>query len=551
MSKFVYAAFLLLALFSITQHGHAQKKPNIVVIFADDMGYMDAGFTGSKIFETPVIDGLAKKGMVFTHAYSGGANCAPSRAALMSGQYSPRHGVFAVGSMTRGPAEHRRLTAVENNTSLPGRIVTVAEALKAQGYATGLFGKWHLGYDNESHPTAQGFDVWEDPRHPNPNTKRDDPTDPKAIFTITNSAINFMKSNRDKPFFTFLSHHAVHVALEARPETINKFKSKNLDRVQTHYGAMIYDLDESVGLVTAFLEEAGLADNTLVIFTSDNGGAKFALQEPLRGNKGAFYEGGVRVPFIAYWPKKIKPSVQHTPIINLDLYSTFLALAGGQVRSDLDGESLLPILQGTAKATKRDKIFWHFPGYLHTPVTRGRDSIFRTRPVSVISKDDWKLLLYHEEWILDGGQSKIDENHAVELYNLREDEGERINLATTNKKKRDELLNDLLEWLKETKAPMPTVNQEYKEVKEETLSPTAIKRAQVVANRVELSSEQIPKVAKIYHHTIAAHAKVKESDMKPAEGRKATQAINAKRDKELRQVLTNEQWEKLLESRKK
>lgn len=447
--------FSILVLCFLTQYGYAQKKPNIVLILADDMGYMDAGYTGSKIFETPVIDGLAEKGMVFTHAYSGGANCAPSRAALISGQYSPRHGVFAVGSMTRGPAEHRRLTAVENRTSLSGQIVTIAEALKAQGYATGLFGKWHLGYDNESHPTAQGFDVWVDPRHPNPNKRRDEPTDPKAIFSITDLAVDFMKSNRDKPFFTFLSHHAIHTDLEARPETINKFKKKNLDKAQTLYGALIYDLDESIGLVKAFLEESGLAENTLIIFASDNGAVNISPQEPLRGNKGAFYEGGVRVPFIAYWPKKIKPSVQHTPIINLDLYPTFLTLAGGQVRPDLDGENLLPILQDKQKTTKRDKIFWHFPGYLHNPVIRGRDSIFRTRPVSIIRKGDWKLFLYHEEWILDGGQRKIDENNAVELYNLKNDEGERINLATSNKEKRDELLKDLLAWLKGTKAPMP------------------------------------------------------------------------------------------------
>lgn len=433
----------------------AQQKPNIILIFADDLGYKDVGFTGSKIFETPNIDLLSKKGMVFTNAYAGAGNCAPSRACLMSGLYSPRHGVYAVGSTTRGPKKEMKVVPVKNTTYLAPNFVTVAEALKKQGYTTGLFGKWHLGNKADVSPQAQGFDVYYDSRKEKYGIEGIESDDPKGIFSLTNSAMGFMKENKTKPFFTYLAHHAIHSNLEAKPETIQYFRKKGLDSSMALYAACIYNLDESIALLMAFLKTEGLDKNTLVIFTSDNGGIQQSSQEPLRGNKGCYYDGGVREPFIAYWPGKIKEgTINNTPIINLDLYPTFLAAAGNP-NIKLDGENLLPLFTAKTSATKRESIFWHFPGYLNKPVIRGRDEIFRSRPVTAMCKGDWKILLFHEEWILNGGMKNIEANNAVEIYNLKEDEGERHNLASLNKKKRDELLKDVLEWMKATKAKWP------------------------------------------------------------------------------------------------
>lgn len=432
------------------------KKPNILLIFADDLGYMDCAFNGSKIFETPNLDALAKQGMLFTNAYAAAGNCAPSRAAMISGKYSPLHGVYAVGSTTRGPVEQMKLVPVKNTNDLNPDFVTVAEALKAQGYATGIFGKWHLGKKENVSPEAQGFDVYFDSRKDNPNKRRNEPEDPKGIFSLTREACKFMELNKDKPFFTYLAHHAIHGSIESRPSSIEKFTKKGMDSKTALYAGSIYDLDASVGLILKFLKGTGLDKNTLVIFTSDNGATQQSSQEPLRGNKGAYYEGGIREPFIAFWPNKIKAgTVTHTPIINLDLYPTFLA-AAGKTPDNLDGENLLPIMLGKKSTTERASLFWHFPGYLDKPVIRGRDKTFRTRPVSVIRKGDWKLHLFHEEWLLDGGKAKLEANNAIELYNLKDDVGERKNLSPINTAKRDELLNDLLKWMKEKKAPMPT-----------------------------------------------------------------------------------------------
>jgi arylsulfatase A-like enzyme len=433
----------------------AQQKPNIVFIFADDMGYKDCGFTGSSFCETPNIDALAKKGMVFNNAYAGAGNCAPSRACLISGLYTPRHGVYAVGSTTRGPKELMRLVPVKNTNDLNPAFVTVAEALKQQGYATGIFGKWHLGKRENVSPQAQGFDTYFDSRQNNPNKKRDEPKDPKGIFSNTDAAIKFIEANKTKPFFAYIAHHAIHANLEGKPETIDYFKKKGLDNKKALYAACTFNLDESVELVMDYLKNSGLDKNTIVIFTSDNGATQSSPQEPLRGNKGGYYEGGIREPFIAYWPGKIKEGTQNnTPIINLDLYPTFLSLAGND-KIKLDGENILPLFTGKSTTTKRKNIYWDFPGYLNDPVIRGRDSIFRTRPVVAMRKGDWKILLYYEEWLLDGGMKTINTNNAIEIYNLKEDEGERNNLANTNTKKRDELLNDVLTWLKKTQAPMP------------------------------------------------------------------------------------------------
>ncbi len=207
------------------------------------------------------------------------------------------------------------------------------------------------------------------------------------------------------------------------------------------------------------LKSLGLDRKTLVVFTSDNGATRQSPQEPLRAGKGGYYEGGIRVPFLVYWPGVVTPGARNdTPVHSVDLYPTFLAAARAQAPRGtiLDGESLLPLIDRSKARLDRQAIFWHFPGYLDGPMIRGRDPVFRTRPVSVIRKGDWKLHLYHEEWLLDGGRETIDSNNAVELYDVVGDVGERRNLAATRKAKRDELLGDLLAWLKTTRAPLPT-----------------------------------------------------------------------------------------------
>jgi len=435
-----------------------KARPNIVLIFADDLGWKDVGYQGTDFYETPNIDRLARQGMVFTAGYAAAGNCAPSRACLLSGQYTPRHSVYAVQSTLRGPKNLMRMIPIPNKTDLAPENITMAEALKAAGYATGCFGKWHLGSSAKgTGPENQGFDTLGLIRH---GYNSPDKNDPKGIFTITKAACDFMEKNKDRPFFAYVSHFAIHTALQARKETLDYFKQKTpgTQHKNALYAACAYDLDAGVGLLLDKLADLGLEENTLVVFTSDNGGTRQSSQEPLRGNKGCYYEGGIREPFIIRWPGVTKPGTKcDVPVISVDLYPTFLDAAGVPVPEGkvLDGESLVPLLRGE-KALKRQAIFWHFPGYLNSPVTRGRDPVFRTRPVSVIHKGDWKLHLYHEEWVLDGGRAALATNNAVELYNLADDIGERKNLALEKPDKRDELLDDLLAWFDAVKAPLPS-----------------------------------------------------------------------------------------------
>lgn len=436
-----------------------RRPPNFLFIFADDLGWRDVGYQGTDFNETPNLDRLARESMVFDQAYACAANCAPSRACLLSGQYTPRHGVYAVQSTLRGPRDKMRMVPIPNDETLNPEKVTFAEALKSAGYATAHFGKWHLGDRDGSEPVAQGFDVSWNPR-PNPNQRRDIPDDPKGLYSMTRAAGDFMEKHRDRPFLVYLAHHAIHTSLEARPETLARFNAKPKGKQHGNplYAACLYDLDDGVGRLLARLEKLGLRDNTLVVFTSDNGGTQQSSQEPLRGSKGGYYEGGIREPMIVRWPGVTKPGAScSVPVANIDFYPTFLDAAGVR-RPDgyaLDGESLVPLLEG-GRSLKRQSIYWHFPGYLNDPVIRGRDPIFRTRPISVIRKGDWKLHFYHEEWQLDGGREKLATNNAVELYNIREDIGERRNLVLENPTRRDELLNDLLAWMHRVNAPMPT-----------------------------------------------------------------------------------------------
>lgn len=439
-------------------------RPNIILIFADDLGWRDVGWQGSDFYETPNLDKLAASGMVFSNAYAAAGNCAPSRACLLSGNYTPRHHVYAVESTARGPKNASRLVPIPNRSGLAKDNITVADGLKAIGYATGIFGKWHLDGPEGTEPGEQGFDTVHQSYHKWSDANADEPQNPKGVFSLTRGAMEFMERNCDRPFFLYLSHYAIHTEHQARPETLNRFQKKKPGTQHSDplYAACLYDLDAGIGQLIEKLTSLGLEKNTLIVFTSDNGGTQSSSQEPLRGNKGSYYDGGIREPFIASWPTVITPGSRcDVPVINVDLFPTFLAAAEAPVPvgKELDGENLLPLFRGTG-TLERQSIFWHFPGYLGAPVIRGRDldvrTGFRSRPVSVIRQGDWKLHLFHEEWVLDGGRDKLATNKAVELYNLAADLGEHRDLAQQEPARRDALLNDLLGWINQTGAILPS-----------------------------------------------------------------------------------------------
>jgi arylsulfatase A-like enzyme len=446
-------AFLCTAL--LCSFASAADRPNIVLIFIDDMGWTDTGYNGSDLYETPHIDALAASGMTFTNAYAAAGNCEPSRACLISGQYTPRHHMYAVSSTNRGPKNEMRVKPIPNINSLPVENVTVADALQQAGYATAMFGKWHLGKQSPHLPSDQGFGDGDMMSPPSP-TQFAKTGDPKNIFRINNGACQFMEAHKDGPFFVYIAHHATHMGIQAKPETHEHFDKKGPGKQHqnTKFAAMNADMDTGVGIVLAKIKSLGIEDNTAVFFTSDNGGLPQSPQTPLRGFKGMYYEGGIRVPMIARLPGKVSAGSQSSaPVVNIDLYPTFLALAGAAAPQGkvLDGESLVPVLTGSGPLNRKS-VYWHFPGYLNGPNPGSRDPIFRTRPVTVIRKGDWKLHLFHEEWSLDGGRDSVDTNNSVELYNLANDIGEQSNLASRNKKMRDELLGELLAWKESTNA---------------------------------------------------------------------------------------------------
>ncbi len=439
----------------------AAARPNVVFILADDLGYTDLGCYGSRYYETPNIDRMAAEGMRFTDGYTCAANCQPTRAALMSGQYGPRTGVYTVGGIYRFPWPVRPLRPVDNVTELPLEKITIAQALKRAGYATGMFGKWHLGEDPEHHPAARGFDeaIVSAGRHFNFRTNP--PVEyPKGTYLadfLTDRAVDFIRRHKDEPFFLYLPHFGVHSPWQAKEDWIAHFKPKK--PVGGHrdpvYAGMIASVDESVGRILKTLDELGLGENTLVIFSSDNGGVGGYLREgikgrdvtdnwPLRGGKGTFHEGGIRVPYIFRWKGRIAPgTVCRDPINSVDLYPTLLEITGAPVPKDyvLDGVSYASLLfGGTPQDRNRGPLFWHFPGYLGSG-----DFTWRTTPVGVVRDGDWKLMEFFEDGRL-------------ELYNLKDDLSEQHNLAEARPEVTARLLKTLHDWQKAIGAPMPTPN---------------------------------------------------------------------------------------------
>jgi arylsulfatase A-like enzyme len=368
-----------------------------------------------------------------------------------------------VGGIDRFDWRSRPLAPVQNTTKLPLDRITIAQSLKTAGYATGMFGKWHLGEDAEYHPGRRGFDE----AIVSMGVHFHFQTSPKTAYPkgqyladfLTEKAEHFIRTHKDEPFFLYLPHFGVHSPHEAKPEWIEHFKPKQGEGGHKNpvYAAMIASVDESVGRLMTLLDELQLSKDTVFVFSSDNGGVGGYEREglakggegsitdntPLRSGKGSLYEGGTRVPFIMRWPGVTKPgSTNDVPAIHVDIYPTLLEIAGAKAPENqpLDGASLLPILRDSSGSLAREAIFQHFPGYLGMGLGK-----WRTTPVSLIEIGDWKLMEFLE-------------SNALELYNLKDDIGESKNLAALMPEKAAELHSKLLAWRQVINAPMPTLN---------------------------------------------------------------------------------------------
>ncbi|MFC7336811.1 sulfatase [Haloferula chungangensis] len=448
----------------IASHAEDFARPNIVYFNVDDLGVMDVGFNSPR-YRTPNIDKLRREGMLFTEAYAPAANCAPSRAAVFSGQYAPRHGVYTVGNSDRGDSRDRKLIPIKNTEFLPPEKMTLARALQQGGYKTIHLGKWHLGPD----PTQQGFDIniggdksggpsgggYFSPFSRGPMKRFNDsyPKGTHRVDIFSDQALKFMRANKEKPFFLHMAFYSVHTGIEAVPEFVGHYKDKP---VNAAYASMIEKMDQGVGRILDGLEELGLEENTLVVFCSDNGGVQnLSSQQPYRSGKGSYFEGGIREPLVVRWPGRIPAdSTCKTPVIATDFFPTFIDVAGIKAPADtiLDGVSLVPLFDGKGQIEER-ALFWHFPIYLQKYGNKdyeAHDPAFRTRPGSAMRMGKWKLHEYFE----DG---------RIELYDLESDLGERHNLAATHPEKAAELHRMLKAWRKDVKAPVPTeLNKGYK-----------------------------------------------------------------------------------------
>lgn len=458
MLRFVVPVIFCLLPYCVAQPVQAAERPNILFILLDDFGWRDTAYMGSDFYETPNIDRLASEGMIFSDAYSAAANCAPARACLLSGQYTPRHEIYNVGTQPRGKPKHRRLEHVAGVDVLNPDTVTWAQQLQKAGYKTASMGKWHLSQD----PIPYGFDIniggthsgsppqGYYPPHRNAPGLSDSPDDEYLTDRLSDEAISFIRDNKDNSWALYLTHFAVHTPLNARRDLITKYEAKQKGELHNHIAmaTMIEAVDQGIGKIQAALEELNLAKNTVVIFYSDNGGYGPATDmKPLKGYKGTYYEGGIRVPFFVKWPGVVKPgTASKEPVIGVDIYPTLCEIAGSSMPKNqpADGVSLVPILNGTASSFDNRPLFWHFPAYLQSyQVTdEQRDPLFRSRPCSIVRSGDWKLHQYFESGDL-------------ELYNLHDDIGETKNLSKTHADKAMEFKLLLEQWRLAVSAPVP------------------------------------------------------------------------------------------------
>ncbi len=439
---------------------------NIVLFLIDDLGWRDLGCQGSTFYQTPNIDRLAGEGTRFTDAYAACAVCSPTRAAILTGKYPAR--LLLTDWLPSGRWNpHARLREGRFLRSLPVEEVTLAEALREAGYRTTSIGKWHLGSEPFSLPEHHGFDIniagnghgapgnyffpydgnWRIPTtdlRARWNVLPDGAPGEYLTDRLTDEAVKFLRDNRQRPFFLYFPHYGVHTPLQAKADVIAKYEQVPEAERQgrPEYAAMVESIDDSVGRVLATLQDLELERNTVVIFTSDNGGFAGATSNaPLRANKGAYYEGGIRVPLIIKWPGIATPGrVVSEPVISTDLYPTCLAAARQRLRPDQhrDGVSLEPLLTGTAGIAARS-LFWHYPHYNTHP---------SSVPSSVIRTGPWKLI-------------ETFDPESVELYNITDDLSETRNLAEEKRELVRDMRRELDAWRRDVGAEMMRPNPDY------------------------------------------------------------------------------------------
>ncbi|MFV0592046.1 MAG: sulfatase [Draconibacterium sp.] len=476
----LFAALMIVS----CSHKEVEKtKPNVLFILADDFGYHDMSVMGSKYYETPNIDRIATEGMIFTDGYAACQVCSPSRASIMTGKFAARHGITdwigaPTGENWRKLGRSNQLLPPEYEHQLNKDYITLPEAMKEAGYRTFFAGKWHLG-EKGSWPEDHGFDInkggwdvgspkggyfspWENPNLPS------GPNGENLSMRLAHETVDFIKANKDTSFFAYLSFYAVHGPIQTTHEKWDKYRKKAeeqgipeqgfkighflpIRQIQDNpiYGGLVETMDDAVGIVLKALDEMGLAENTIVIFTSDNGGVSagdaFATSNlPLRGGKGYQFEGGIREPYFIKVPGMGNGQKCEAPVISTDFYPTILDLVGANLKpgEHVDGVSLLPLLKGDSIAKR--PLIWHYPHYGN----QGGE------PSSIIREGDWKLIHYYE----DGHE---------ELYNLKNDAEESKNLAAEFQDKKEVLSQKLFTMLDEMGARYPERDPEWTQAKED------------------------------------------------------------------------------------
>jgi arylsulfatase A-like enzyme len=482
-SLLTFGICLLLHFFPQPIQAQSSDRPNVVFFLVDDLGWTDLGSFGSNFYETPNIDRLAKSGIKFTQAYTASPVCSPTRASIMTGKYPSKmyntdwFGAPQPTEIQNHWTKNKPLKPAYYEPNLALEEITLAEAFKSVGYQTFFAGKWHLGEEESHWPENQGFDInkgGNDKGAPSTGKKYFSPYENPRLengpegeylpLRLAGETAKFIRDNRSKPFFAMLSFYSVHTPLMTTKALEEKYLAKrksmgledkfepehaNQNRItQAHaiYAGMVEAMDQAVGTVLDEIEKQGLSENTIIVFFSDNGGLSTAEGSPtsnlpLRAGKGWLYEGGIRVPMIMSWKGNLPAGKEiHAPVISNDFFPTLLDLSGNQMTlesvSGLDGISLRPLVMNAEKSGQREALFWHYPHY-------GNQG---GNPGSVIREGDWKLIYFYE-------------TQKVELYNLKEDIGERNDLAGAQPEIAEKMKIKLFDWLVSTKAAFPRPNE--------------------------------------------------------------------------------------------